>query len=58
MILWVAVAVALVLSGLAVGLSLVALLGESWRDAQRAEMQRRTLDAAFSDGYRAGRRDR
>lgn len=49
---------ALAMSGMALGLSLVALFGEAWRDAQRAELQRRLLDAVFSDGYRAGRKDR
>ena len=57
MVVWVAVAVSLALAGLAVGLSLVALFGETWRDAQRAEVQRRTLDQVFSHGFAAGYRD-
>lgn len=47
--------IALVIASLAVGLGVVALFGETWVMAHRAELLRRQIDAAWGDGWRAGR---
>ena len=58
MALWAAVGVAITAGALGCGLALVALFGETFRETQRAELQRQLLDKTFGDGYRAGRADR
>lgn len=50
--------IALAIASLALGCGLVALFGDTWLLAMRAELWRRALDRAFGDGYRAGRADR
>ena len=49
--------IALVLASFAFGLGLVAVFGDAWLLALRAELWERAMTRAFNAGYRSGKDD-